>query len=117
MTEMSQRAESHRRTRRDHTTETAEDYVEAVADIINSQGSCRVVDLAKHFAVSHVTVTRIVARLQEEKLLSTEPYRPIELTAKGKKLADKSRQRHQIVYQFYFPLHRSGNRRQRCGRD
>jgi DtxR family manganese transport transcriptional regulator len=104
MTEMSQRAESHRRTRRDHTTETAEDYVEAVADIISTQGCCRVVDLAKHFAVSHVTVTRIVARLQEEKLLSTEPYRPIELTAKGKKLADKSRERHEIVYRFLLSI-------------
>ena len=51
----------HRRTRRDHTSETAEDYVEAVADIHATLGSCRVADLARRFAVSHVTVTRIVA--------------------------------------------------------
>lgn len=90
----------HRRTRRDHATETAEDYVEAIDDLLREQGSCRVVDLAKRFAVSHVTVTRIVARLQEEGLLLTEPYRPVTLTPKGKRLANKSRKRHEIVFAF-----------------
>jgi DtxR family transcriptional regulator, manganese transport regulator len=102
--DLRQRAESHRRTRRDHTMETAEDYVEAVADILQARGTCRVVDLAQHFAVSHVTVTKIVARLQEEELLSTQPYRPIELTAKGKRLAAKSRERHEIVYRFLLAI-------------
>lgn len=98
------RSDSHRRTRRDHATETAEDYVAAVADIVDEFRSCRVVDLAKQFAVSHVTVTRIVARLQEEGLLSTEPYRPISLTPKGKRLAARSRHRHAIVYQFLLAI-------------
>ena len=104
MPEISIPSESHRRTRRDHATETAEDYVEAVADIIDKVGSCRVVDLARHFAVSHVTVTRIVARLQDEGLLSTERYRPIFLTPQGKRLAAKSRRRHEIVYQFLLAI-------------
>jgi ribosome-binding protein aMBF1 (putative translation factor) len=43
----------------DHATETAEDYVEAVDDILRDRGECRVRDLAKHMGVSHVTVTRI----------------------------------------------------------
>ncbi len=49
---------------------------------IDEHGECRVLDLARHFNVSHVTVSRIVKRLQEEKLLSSQPYRPVELTAK-----------------------------------
>ena len=77
------------KTRRHHANETAEDYVEAVSDIIAESGECRVLDLARHFDVSHVTVSRIVKRLQGEKLLSTAPYRPIELTAKGKRLASR----------------------------
>ncbi len=104
MPEITKRSNPHRRTRRDHATETAEDYVEAVADIMDESGSCRVVDLAKRFAVSHVTVTRVVARLQDEGLLSTEPYRPISLTPKGKRLAAKSRHRHKIVYQFLLAI-------------
>lgn len=97
-------ADPYRRTRRDHTTETAEDYVEAIATILSDQGECRVVDLARHFAVSHVTVTRIVARLQEEDLVATERYRPIQLTARGKRLAASSRERHEIVYNFLLAI-------------
>ena len=97
-------ADQHRRTRRDHATETAEDYVEAIAEIGQEKGVCRVVDLAKYFGVSHVTVTRIVSRLQEADLVSTQRYRPIELTPKGRRLAKKSRDRHKIVYQFLLAL-------------
>jgi len=98
------KSDPHRRTRRDHATETAEDYVEAIAEIGDRHGSCRVVDLARRFAVSHVTVTRIVARLKEDGLVHTEPYRPVALTAKGKRLAANSQRRHQIVYRFLLAI-------------
>lgn len=96
VTQSPSRPTPHQRTRRDHSTETAEDYVEAVAEIVVARGSCRLVDLADYFAVSHVTANRTVARLQKEGLLSTEPYQPIELTAKGKRLATRCRERHEI---------------------
>ena len=92
------------KTRRHHANETAEDYVEAVSDIIAESGECRVLDLARHFDVSHVTVSRIVKRVQGEKLLSTAPYRPIELTAKGKRLANRVRERHEIVLDFLMAI-------------
>ncbi|MEM6980369.1 MAG: manganese-binding transcriptional regulator MntR [Planctomycetota bacterium] len=94
----------HQRTRRDHALETAEDYVEAVAEFIDTEGRCRVGDLATYFGVSHVTVSRIVGRLAGEGFLKTEPYRPITLTSKGRKLAEKSRKRHQIVHEFLLAL-------------
>jgi DtxR family transcriptional regulator, manganese transport regulator len=93
-------SDPHRRTRRDHATETAEDYVEAIAETVGQSGSCRVVDLARRFAVSHVTVTRILARLHEQGLVQTERYRPVVLTARGEQLAAESRRRHQIVFRF-----------------
>jgi len=93
VTETAKKSEPHRRTRSDHATETAEDYAEAVADILEEKGTCRVTDLAKRFAVSHVTVHRIVRRLQDEGLVVTEPYQPILLTPKGKRLAAKCRDR------------------------
>lgn len=93
-----------RRTRNDHANETAEDYVEAIYDILQEHSTCRASDLARKFAVSHVTVHRIVARLHEEGLLETEPYRPITLTPKGKRLAKKVRQRHELVYKFLLAI-------------
>lgn len=104
MTGSAKKSAPHRRTRRDHSTETAEDYVEAVAEIIEERQTCRLVDLAEYFAVSHVTANRIVARLQKEGLMSTQPYQPIELTPKGKRLAARCRQRHDIVYRFLLSL-------------
>jgi DtxR family manganese transport transcriptional regulator len=84
--------------------ETAEDYAEAVSDIVHRHGVCRVKDLVAHMGVSHVTVTRIVARLEQEGLVETAPYRPIRLTAAGEQLAAKSRQRHQLVLSFLLAL-------------
>ena len=104
MAEAAQKSEPHRRTRRDHATETAEDYVEAIAEILVERETCRVTDLAKRFAVSHVTVNRIVGRLKNEGLLDTEPYQPISLTATGRRLATKCRQRHETVYRFLLAL-------------
>jgi DtxR family transcriptional regulator, manganese transport regulator len=90
--------------RSDHAMETAEDYVEAVSDIVHRTGECRVKDLADHMGVSHVTVTRIVQRLQDEGLVETEPYRPVRLTGAGERLAAASRQRHETVLAFLLAL-------------
>jgi len=78
--------------------------VEAVFDVIREKGLCRVQDLAQHFDVSHVTVSRIVSRLQSAGLMDTEPYRPITLTSEGEKLAKRMKNRHEIVYQFLLSL-------------
>jgi DtxR family transcriptional regulator, manganese transport regulator len=96
--------EPHRRTRHDHASETAEDYVEAIAEIVRQEGRCRVCDLAKRFAVSHVTVTKIIARLENEGLVQTERYRPIKLTVLGSSLASNSRHRHEIVLKFLLAI-------------
>ena len=91
-------------TRTRHASETAEDYVEAVMELIEEKGECRVLDLARYFNVSHVTVSRIVKRLQDEKLLLTKPYKPVELTEQGLKLAKHSKKRHEIVLAFLIKL-------------
>ncbi len=94
----------HRRIRSDHATELAEDYVEAIAEMIEQQGKCRGIDLAQRFAVSHVTVNRTIARLERDGFVATEPYAPVQLTAKGRKLAKESSRRHEIVLQFLLAL-------------
>jgi DtxR family transcriptional regulator, manganese transport regulator len=104
MTQPRRIADRHRRTRRDHATETAEDYVEAIAEIIDQTGTCRVVDLTRRFDVTHVTVTRIVRRLQKEGYVETEPYRPIQLTGAGRRLARASHRRHEVVYRFLLSI-------------
>ncbi len=95
---------AYRKVRADHATETAQDYVEAVSDIVHRQGVCRVKHLTEHMGVSHVTVSRIISRLRDERLVETEQYRPIRLTAKGERLAAESRRRHEVVLRFLLAL-------------
>lgn len=98
------RQNQHSRTRSDHATELAEDYVEAIAEIIEQNGTCRAVDLVKQFQVSHVTVNRTIGRLQRDGYVHSDPYGPIELTDEGRRLAKASHERHQIVFEFLKAL-------------
>jgi len=93
-----------RSTRAAHRDETAEDYVEAIAQLIDERGEARVKDLAEMMGVSHVTVSRIVARIHNEGLVDTEPRRPIYLTPKGRRLAARAKERHEIVLAFLLAL-------------
>jgi DtxR family manganese transport transcriptional regulator len=97
-------AESLRRTRLEHATETAEDYVEAIADLAASRGEARVVDLARRLGVTHVTVNRTLVRLRRDGLVSTRPYRAIFLTEAGEKLAAACHRRHATVVAFLRSL-------------
>jgi DtxR family manganese transport transcriptional regulator len=97
-------AENLSQTRREHATETAEDYVEAIADLLAESGEARVVDLAKRFGVTHVTVNRTVARLQKAGLVTSQPYRAIFLTDSGRELAESCKSRHEIVVAFLCSL-------------
>ncbi len=96
----SSRAQGFRSTRQAHADETAEDYVEAICDLIDEQGECRVRDLVRMMGVSHVTVVRTVGRLQRQGLVETEPYKPIRLTRRGRTLAQRARRRHETVLRF-----------------
>lgn len=97
-------ANVHQRTRTDHASEMAEDYVEAIFDIIDHSGVCRASDLVQLFKVTHATVNNTVGRLVRDGYVTTEPYRPLELTSKGKTLARKCRERHEIVRTFLLAL-------------
>lgn len=93
-----------RQTRRSHSTETAEDYVEAIAVLTETTGEARAVDLSKRFGVSHVTVSRTISRLQRDGYVSSRPYRGVFLTDSGARLATAARERHALVVAFLRSL-------------
>lgn len=97
-------AESLQHTRREHASETAEDYVEAISDLAETLGEARVVDLARRLGVTHVTVNRTLARLRREGYVRAQPYRAIFLTDSGRQLAAECRRRHDIVVAFLRSL-------------
>src|SRR6202142_697932 len=99
-----QLAENFRRSRRDRATEVAQDYVEAIADLADSLGEARVVDLARRLGVTHVTVNRTLSRLQQAGYVKTRPYRSIFLTDAGRRLAAECKRRHETVVAFLRSL-------------
>jgi DtxR family manganese transport transcriptional regulator len=98
--DIARRAAAFIQVRRAHETEVAEDYVELIADLIDTDGEARQVDIAKYMSVSHPTVAKIVQRLQRDGLVSIKPYRSVFLTDSGRRMAEKSRRRHRIVLNF-----------------
>ena len=98
------RAERFRRVREAHQTETAEDYVELIADLIEQRGEARAVDLAGYLGVTKPTVNSAIQRLQRDGYVDSAPYRAIFLTDKGRELAAASRERHSVVREFLIAL-------------
>ena len=94
------RAQAFEQVREAHQSETAEDYVEMIADLIEEKGEARIVDLAAAFGVSHATVNKIVGRLNKEGFITNQPYRSIFLTEQGRALAESCKRRHEIVAGF-----------------
>ena len=97
-------AENLSQTRREHANEIAEDYAEAIADLIAETGEARVVDLAKRLGVTHVTVNRTIVRLQKAGFVTSQPYRAIFLTDRGRHLAVECKTRHDTVVAFLRSL-------------
>lgn len=101
-------AESHvegfRKARCARRTELMEDYVELIADLIDAHGEARQIDIAQRLGVAQPTVAKMIKRLNENGLITQRPYRGIFLAEAGWKIAEKTRQRHQIVEAFLLTL-------------
>jgi DtxR family manganese transport transcriptional regulator len=94
----------HRQTRRARESAIAEDYVEMIADLIDTQGEARAADIARRLGVTQASVAKMTARLQQAGLVTSQPYRAIFLTEEGRRIAEISRQRHLIVVDFLCAL-------------
>ncbi len=93
-------ADHHRQTRAARQTEVAEDYVELIADLIDSTGEARAADISRRLGITQASVAKMIARLRQSGLVVTRPYRAIFLTEDGRRIAEASRRRHQIVVAF-----------------
>ena len=90
--------------RRAHQQETAEDYVELIADLIDATGEARTVDLAERTGVTPATVNSTLQRLARDGLIRKARYRSVFLTDEGRTLAEHARERHRIVRDFLLAL-------------
>lgn len=99
-----QHARQYEAVRNAHETELIEDYVELIGDLLEHNGEARATDVATRMGVSQATVARMVRRLNELGYVSNEPYRSLFLTEEGRRMAEWSRKRHDIVLEFFRAL-------------
>ena len=95
---------SFKKVRNAHRTENTEDYLELVAELLNSKGEARIVDIAEKLGIAQATANKTIQRLHSQGYIKREPYRSIFLTYKGQKIASTSKKRHNIVYNFLLNL-------------
>lgn len=81
-------------------TPRVEDYVEIIYELILEKGYARIVDIGAHLHVSSPTVTKMIQRLDDDRLVVYERYRGVILTPEGEALAKEVRHRHGVLTEF-----------------
>lgn len=82
-------------------SQSAEDYLERIHELIEKKGYARVVDIASSLKVKQASVTSMVQKLGEEGYLNYEKYRGLVLTEKGRAVARKIQDRHATLSRFF----------------
>src|SRR5690349_18543639 len=82
-------------------SQTAEDYLERIHELIQEKGYARVVDIASSLKVKQASVTSMVQKLGEAGYLKYEKYRGLILTNKGREIARRIRNRHETLSRFF----------------
>ena len=77
-----------------------EQYVEAIAELLTRDKVCSVSDIAAQVQVSRPAVSRAVRELSEQELVTHKSYGYVDLTEKGRRIADKLTIRHEALYTF-----------------
>ena len=98
------RSAAFKRVRADHSAELAGDYVEMIADLIDERSEARCTDIAMRLGVANATVVKTLKRLQDQGLVTQEPYRAVFLTGDGWRMAENGRRKHQLVENFLLAL-------------
>jgi len=95
------------------TSESAEDYLERIYELIEDKGYARMIDIARTLRIRQASVTQMVQRLGETGFVRYEKYRGLVLTPKGKAVARAIRRRHQVLEEFFGLLGVNGETAQR----
>ena len=82
-------------------SQSAEDYLERIHELIEEKGYARVVDIASSLKVRQASVTSMVQKLGELGYLKYEKYRGLILTVKGRAVARKIQHRHATLSRFF----------------
>ena len=86
-------------------SQSAEDYLERILELVQETGQARVVDIANSLNVRQASVTNMVKKLCDLGYVDHEKYkRGLVLTKKGREVALKIQRRHETLSSFFSIL-------------
>ena len=85
-------------------TQSMEDYLEAIYRLSSDGNQAQVRDVARAVGVKMPSDVKSMHELKKLELVIQEPYSPIELTPKGRRLAKLVLSRHTLLREFLMML-------------
>ncbi len=86
-------------------SQSAEDYLERILELVQQTGQARVVDIANSLNIRQASVTNMVKKLCELGFVDHEKYkRGLVLTKEGKGVARRIQRRHATLSRFFSLL-------------
>jgi len=89
---------------REGLTESAEDYLECISNLIGRNGYASVSDLAEELDLIRPSVSSMIKRLANLGYLRREPYRGFVLTAEGEAVAKSIQARHAMLEELFAEM-------------
>ncbi len=83
---------------------TEENYLKALLNLSNNKGNVNVIELSRRLGIKMPTVTSMMKKLAEKKLVNYESYKPLKLTVKGKKEAAVIIRKHRLTEMFLVQM-------------
>lgn len=77
--------------------ESAEDYLEAILILKQEKGLVHSIDIAHHMNFSKPSISRAMKLLREDGEITMSPEGAIELTDKGREIAERIYERHRLL--------------------
>ena len=84
--------------------ESAENYLEAILMIQNKKGNVRSVDVANELSFTKPSVSVAMKAFREEGYITMDDHGNILLTEKGKRIAERVYERHQVIAKALMAL-------------
>lgn len=84
--------------------ESAENYLETILVINNKKGYCRSIDICNEMGFSKPSVSVYMKNLREDNYISVDNNGNITLTEKGRDIAEKIYDRHNVIAGFLMQL-------------
>ena len=85
-----------------HLSESLEDYLETILELQETKTVARSKDIAEKLSIKRGSVTGMLKKLAQNKLINYEPYGYVTLTPEGRKIAVEIEKRHIFLKDFFL---------------